>query len=155
MDTVLGFGADVLSWLCFVAGGFFSVAGGVGIVRLPDFFSRLHGGGITDTLGAGLILIGLAFQAGWSLALAKILMILVFLWITSPTACHALAQAALSEGLRPLLGGQEVTGAEGTAAEGTAAEGTAAEGTAAEGTAAEGTAAEGTAAVERPGEGTE
>ena len=75
----------------------------VGIVRLPDFFSRLHGGGITDTLGAGLILVGLMFQAGFSLALVKVLMILGFLLITSPTGCHALAQAALTQGLRPLL----------------------------------------------------
>ena len=50
---------DIVTWVCLVTGGFFSVVGAVGIVRLPDFFSRLHGGGITDTLGAGLIMVGL------------------------------------------------------------------------------------------------
>ena len=53
---------DIISWIFLAAGSFFSVVGGVGIVRLPEFFSRLHGGGITDTLGAALIVIGLAFQ---------------------------------------------------------------------------------------------
>ena len=94
---------DLVTWGCFVAGGFFSVVGGVGIVRLPDFFSRLHGGGITDTLGAGLIMVGLMFQAGFSLVFIKLVMILVFLLVTSPTACHALAQSALTQGLRPSL----------------------------------------------------
>lgn len=93
--------ADVLSWLLILGGGFFSVVGGVGIVRLPDFFTRLHGGGITDTLGAGMILVGLMLQAGFSLALFKLIMILGLLLVTSPTACHALAQAALAEGLQP------------------------------------------------------
>jgi multicomponent Na+:H+ antiporter subunit G len=103
MDELVGAFCDLLTCLCFLAGGFFSVVGGIGIVRLPDFYSRLHGGGITDTLGAGLILLGLAFQAGWSLALAKVVMILGFLLMTSPTGCHALAHAALSDGLEPLL----------------------------------------------------
>jgi multicomponent Na+:H+ antiporter subunit G len=92
---------DILTWVCLVAGGFFSVVGAIGIVRLPDFFARMHGGGITDTMGAGLILVGLMFQAGLSLALLKVLMILAFLLITSPTGCHALAQAAWTQGLRP------------------------------------------------------
>jgi multicomponent Na+:H+ antiporter subunit G len=103
MDGIAGLLCDVMSGLCLLAGGFFSIVGGVGIVRLPDFYSRLHGGGITDTLGAGLILLGLALQAGLSLALAKVFMILMFLLMTSPTGCHALAHAALSDGLHPLL----------------------------------------------------
>lgn len=92
---------DVLTFVFLLVGSVFAVIGGLGIVRLPDFYSRLHGGGVTDTMGAGLILTGLMFQAGLSLATAKLLMILFFLLITSPTSCHALAQAAINEGLEP------------------------------------------------------
>ena len=54
---------DVISWILIVLGGFFSIVGGIGIVRLPEFYSRLHGGGVTDTLGASLIMLGLLLQA--------------------------------------------------------------------------------------------
>lgn len=94
---------DILTWGFLISGAFFSLVGGVGIIRLPEFFSRLHGGGITDTLGAGLILTGLLFQGGFSLTSAKLLMILFFLMVTSPTSCHALAKAAISQGLKPVL----------------------------------------------------
>lgn len=93
---------DIVTFLFLLVGSAFAVIGGIGIVRLPDFYTRLHGGGVTDTLGAGLILIGLMFQAGITLATVKLLMILFFLLVTSPTACHALAQAALNQGLEPL-----------------------------------------------------
>ena len=93
----------IISGLLLLAGSFFAVVGGIGIVRLPDFYTRLHGGGMTDTLGAGLVLIGLMFQSGISLTTAKLVMILAFLLICSPTSCHALAQSAVSEGLQPLL----------------------------------------------------
>ncbi len=98
---------DIVSWLLLLGGSFFAVTGGIGLIRLPDFFTRLHGGGVTDTLGAGLILFGLMVQAGVSLATAKLLMILVFLLITSPTSCHALAQSARLQGLEPKLAPNE------------------------------------------------
>lgn len=96
---------DALSWFFLMTGSFFSIVGGVGIIRLPEFFSRLHGGGITDTLGAALIVIGLLFQVagGFSLVSVKLLMILFFLLITSPSSCHALAKSAMSQGLEPVL----------------------------------------------------
>lgn len=94
---------DLISFACLVSGSFFAVVGGIGIVRLPDFFARMHGGGVTDTLGAGLIMIGLIFQSGLSLVSVKLAMILFFLLISSPTSCHALAQAAIANGLQPLL----------------------------------------------------
>lgn len=94
---------DVLTWIFLIAGSFFSIVGGVGIIRLPEFFSRLHGGGVTDTLGAGLIVTGLMFQGGLSLVTVKLLMILFFLLVTSPTSCHALAKSALAQGLEPVL----------------------------------------------------
>ena len=92
---------DIVSAVMLLAGAFFVTVGGVGVFRLPDFYTRLHGAGITDTLGAGLILVGLCLQAGFSLAAVKLLMILVFLFMTSPTSCHALAQAARANGLEP------------------------------------------------------
>jgi multicomponent Na+:H+ antiporter subunit G len=94
---------DILTWIFLLAGSFFAIVGGIGVVRLPEFYSRLHGGGVTDTAGAGLIVIGLLFQGGLSLVTIKLLMILFFLLVTSPTSCHALARSALSQGLEPVL----------------------------------------------------
>jgi multicomponent Na+:H+ antiporter subunit G len=94
---------DLISVVFLVTGSFFAVIGGVGIVRLPEFFSRMHGAGITDTMGAGMIMIGLMFQAGASLVTVKLLMILFFLLVTSPSSCHALAKAAITHGMIPVL----------------------------------------------------
>ena len=94
---------DIITWILLMLGAFFAIVGAYGIVRLPEFFSRLHGGGITDTLGAGLILIGLFFQADDFLVFGKLVMILFFLLVTSPTSCHALAKSALAQGLKPVL----------------------------------------------------
>ena len=96
---------DILSWLLLLGGSFFSVVGGLGIVRMPEFYSRLHGGGITDTLGAALIVFGLILQTGFTLATIKLFMILFFLFIASPSSCHALANSAMFHGLAPELDG--------------------------------------------------
>ncbi len=101
---------DLMTWVLLILGAGFSMIGGLGIVRLPEFYSRMHGGGITDTLGAGLILLGLMFQSGFSLTTTKLIMILLFLIITSPTACHALAKSALSQGLKPELENDRLQG---------------------------------------------
>ncbi len=98
---------DILSWICLVAGGALGIVGGIGIHRFPDFYSRLHAAGMTDTLCAMLILLGLGLQAGWSIAAFKLALIFVFLFFTSPTASHALANAALHSGLKPRLDSDE------------------------------------------------
>jgi len=98
---------DILSWICLLAGGALGIAGGIGIHRFPDFYSRLHAAGITDTLCATLILLGLGLQAGWSIAAFKLALIFVFLFFTSPTASHALANAAQHSGLKPRLNSDE------------------------------------------------
>ena len=95
---------DIASWILLMAGAFFCVVGGIGLHRLPDFFSRMHGAGITDTLGAGLVIFGLVLQAGFTLVAVKLLFILGLLWLTSPTATHAIAKAARASGLEPLTG---------------------------------------------------
>ncbi|MGU9958102.1 MAG: monovalent cation/H(+) antiporter subunit G [Arenicellales bacterium WSBS_2016_MAG_OTU3] len=94
--------ATILSALCLLIGSFFVVCGGIGALRFPDFFSRLHAGSITDSLGGGLILLGLIFLAGASLVSVKLLLIIAVVGLTSPTASHALAKAALHGKLIPI-----------------------------------------------------
>ncbi len=101
---------DLASWALLMSGAFFCVVGGIGLHRLPDFFSRMHGAGVTDTLGAGLVLGGLMLQAGWTLVLVKLVFVLALLWITSPTAAHAISRAALEDGLEPFAGETESPG---------------------------------------------
>ncbi len=98
---------DIVSWVLLVAGSVFSMIGGLGLLRLPDVYARMHAAGITDTMGAGLILAGLMVQGGLSLVTVKLILILVFLLYTSPTSTYALANAAYNRGLKPLLGGKD------------------------------------------------
>jgi len=86
------------------AGLFFVLAGTLGVLRLPDFYSRLHAAGMTDTLGAELILFGLIVQSGFTQTSLKILIVGFFLLMTSPTATHAVANAAHKAGIEPRLG---------------------------------------------------
>ena len=91
---------DILSWLLLLAGATFVIIGAFGMLRLPDFYSRLHPAGLTDTMGAGLILLGLLLQAETVIVGVKLLIIAVFLLFTSPTSAHATARAAMAAGLR-------------------------------------------------------
>lgn len=93
---------DIAVWSCILSGSFFSVVGGVGLLRLPDLFSRLHGASITDSLGAGLIFLGLILHSGLTMVSLKLAMIMLLLLLTSPTTAHAIAKAARMSGLRPL-----------------------------------------------------
>ncbi len=103
----MSLGVDVLSWLCLLAGGTFCVIGGVGLVRMPDFYTRMHAASVTDTLGAGLMLLGMMLQAGASLVTVKLVMVGLLIFFASPTATHALAEAARARGLEPLLASGE------------------------------------------------
>lgn len=94
---------DILSWFLLVSGGLVGIVGAIGIHRFPDFYSRQHAAGITDTLCAMLILLGLGLQAGLSLAAFKLILIFLFLFLTSPTASHVLANVAMHGGLKPKL----------------------------------------------------
>ncbi len=93
---------DVLSWISILAGLFFILVGSIGLIRFPDVYTRLHAAGMTDTMGAGLVLIGLSFQAGLTLITVRLLMIWAFLLFTSPIATHALARAALHGKVEPI-----------------------------------------------------
>ncbi len=106
MNAVL----DILCWILLLSGSFLVLVGGLGLLRLPDFYTRIHAAGITDTLGTWLILGGLMVQSmigGMGLVTAKLVIVLVFLVITSPTAGHALAKAAWLRGLEPWTAAKE------------------------------------------------
>ncbi|GIS81035.1 MAG: monovalent cation/H(+) antiporter subunit G [Gemmatimonadetes bacterium] len=92
---------EVLSWISILGGLFFMIVGTIGVVRMPDVYTRLHAAGMTDTMGAGLLLLGMCFQAGLTLVLVRLILIYAFLLFTSPISTHALASAALSGGLEP------------------------------------------------------
>jgi multicomponent Na+:H+ antiporter subunit G len=84
-----------------LAGSFFVIIGAVGILRFPDFWSRLHAASVTESAGMILLLIGMALQTGWTLIAFKLGVIGIFMLITGPTSTHAVANAALVSGLRP------------------------------------------------------
>lgn len=92
---------EILSGICLFAGSIFGVIGAVGVLRFPEFYTRLHAAGITDTLCAALILGGLMLQAEALLTVVKLLLVLAFLLFTTPTATHALARSALQTGNAP------------------------------------------------------
>ena len=92
---------DSISGILLAGGSFFILCGGIGLIRLPDFYARMHVAGVTDTLGAGRFIAGLMIQGGLSLITVKLLLILVFYFFASPTSSYALANAALSQGEKP------------------------------------------------------
>ena len=92
---------DILSWVFLTLGGFSVLIGGIGALRMPDLYTRMHAASVTDSLGAILVLVGIMLQAGLSLATIKLIAILLFLLLTSPTSSNALASAALLAGTRP------------------------------------------------------
>jgi len=92
---------NVISGVMIAAGLFFLFVSSLGIVRLPDFYTRNHAAGKSGTLGAILILGGLAIYNGWDIVSLKLLIILVFFFIGGPTATHAVARAASRYGLEP------------------------------------------------------
>lgn len=107
-EAVWDWGLTLLSGGLILTGVFFVLAGTLGLLRMPDFYTRMHAAGMTDTLGAEFILFGLCVQtafvqADWQMTL-KLLLVALFLFLTSPTASHAVANAAHRSGLKPHLG---------------------------------------------------
>jgi len=95
--------ADILTFFCLVGGIGSMLIGAYGLLSLPDMFTRMHAAGMVDTLGLGLIMVGLIIQAGFSLVSFKLFLIIVFVLYTGPAVTHALAQAALNAGVKPVL----------------------------------------------------
>lgn len=94
--------ADVLSWALLLAGAGLVLTGGIGMLRFPDAYTRMHATSLTDTLGSALILAALMVQSGLALVTVKLALILAFLLFTTPAATHAFGQTALRGGLKPL-----------------------------------------------------
>jgi multicomponent Na+:H+ antiporter subunit G len=94
---------EIASWVLIVAGSLFTIVGTVGLVRLPDVFTRMHAASVTDTLGVGLLILGMGLQAGLSLVTLKLFLLLALFFFTGPVVTHALAQACLQENIRPVL----------------------------------------------------
>ena len=95
---------NIASWALFLIGGLAVFSGALGIVRFPDFYTRLHAAGVTDTGGAELILIGMLLQSPSWIVAVKIFFIGAFLFFTSPVATHAIAHSAWMVGFKPLEG---------------------------------------------------
>ncbi len=92
---------DILSIIFIVAGLFFLIVAAIGVIRLPDVFSRSHAVSLTDSIGAFLMLIGIALHEGLGKNMLKILVVLVLLYILNPGIAHATVRAALRSGLKP------------------------------------------------------
>ena len=92
---------DFISWALLLLGSFLAVTGAWGLIRFPDFYSRVHAASITDTLCTACFVVGLMLQAGFYLVAVKLVMILWLLWLTGPAATHALVRAAYTAGLKP------------------------------------------------------
>lgn len=101
MDLIL----DIGTWVLLLAGSLLLLITGFGLLRLPDLYTRIHAGGMADTLATFLIFVGLSFQSGFSLVSVKLLLVIVFVFFTSPTASYALAQGSFVAGLKPKLDG--------------------------------------------------
>jgi multicomponent Na+:H+ antiporter subunit G len=98
METII----NIISWGLLLGGSVFVLIGAIGMIRLPDMFSRIHAAGIIDTMGVVMLFVGMMLQAGLTLVSIKIFLIILFLMLTLPTATHALARAALDAGQIPI-----------------------------------------------------
>ena len=94
---------EFLSWAFILSGSFFVLVGAIGLVRMPDLYTRMHAASVSETLGGGLLFLGLMLQAGLTLVTVKLLVLLALFFFAGPVASHALAQAALHEGVEPIL----------------------------------------------------
>ncbi len=100
----MGIFLDVFSWIFILLGGAFLIIGAIGVIRLPDVYTRSHAAGMVDTFGAGMVLLGLMLQSGgFNLILVKLIFIGGFLFFTSPPSCYAVVRAALDDGVKPIL----------------------------------------------------
>lgn len=94
---------DIISWICMGAGAFFMFSAGLGILRMPDIYTRSHAAGVGDSFGAPLLLLGLILQHGFTLFSLKIALLILFIWITGSTATHMITKAAMISGVKPWL----------------------------------------------------
>jgi len=94
---------EIASWASILLGSFFTAVGALGLVRMPDVFTRMHAAGVTDTAGVGLLIFGMILQSGLTLTTVKLVVLLALFLFTGPVVTHALAQTCLHENVKPLL----------------------------------------------------
>jgi multicomponent Na+:H+ antiporter subunit G len=99
MDVVI----ELVSWFLLLGGGVFCVIGALGLLRMPDAFTRLHAASVIDTMGVGMIVLGLMVQSGWTLTTARLGIVLILVFFTSPVASHAIARAMRHRDVEPVL----------------------------------------------------
>ncbi len=97
---------QIISGILIAIGSFFVLVGGIGLIRMPDIFTRMHAAGIKDTMGAGFLLAGMAVYSGFTIVTLKLGVLYLLFLFTSPVVSHALAQAALHDDVKPVLGDQ-------------------------------------------------
>ncbi len=93
---------ELLGWVLLLSGGTFIIGGGIGVLRMPDLYTRLHAASLTDTMGSMLVIAGLMLQSGLTLPTFKLLAILVFILFTAPTAAYAMVNTALLSNHEPV-----------------------------------------------------
>lgn len=98
---------DLIGWACMLGGGFFCLVGAVGLNRMPDIFTRMHAVSVSETMGVGLLIIGMLVQSDDWMVAVRLIIIAAILFVTSPVSSHALARAALVNKIRPLLANDE------------------------------------------------
>ncbi|MBK5190627.1 MAG: monovalent cation/H(+) antiporter subunit G [Methanosarcinales archaeon] len=98
---------DIISTVLMAGGAFFMLTGALGLLRLPDFYTRLHATGKCDTLGEVLIIVGCMVYQGWSFITIKLFFLMLFIFIANPVATHAIMKAAYVTGVKPWKKGDE------------------------------------------------
>lgn len=98
---------EILSTVFIAVGIFFMTTGAIGLLRLPDFYTRLHATGKCDTLGEVLVIVGCMIFQGWSFISVKLFFLMVFIFIANPVGTHALMKAAYVTGVKPWKKGDE------------------------------------------------
>jgi len=99
----MSFAIDIASWIFILLGAFFTLVSAIGLVRMPDIYTRMHAASVNDTLGVGFLIVGMMLQAGFSLVTLKLVFLLALFFFTGPVITHALAQACMHERIEPKL----------------------------------------------------
>jgi len=95
--------SQIVGGAFLLAGSFFLLVGALGLMRMPDVFTRMHAASVGETLGGSLLLIGMMIHSGFSLVTFKLLVLLAVIFLFGPVATHALARAARYAGVEPML----------------------------------------------------
>ncbi len=97
---------DIVATILMVGGLFFMITGAIGLLRLPDFYTRLHATGKCDTLGEVLLILGCMVYQGWSFVSVKLFFLMFFIFMANPVGTHAIMKAAYYTGLKPWKKGE-------------------------------------------------